>query len=111
MPFGRFKGELIANLPNWYLNWVADLPDLREPLYSSVLAEVARRDAEETETDDDLPGDCPNLQVADELVNAGFKALARRHHPDLPGGSTEHMQEINLVTEWLRRQLKRISSC
>jgi hypothetical protein len=43
MPFGKFKGTPFADLPDWYLEWIKENLELREPLLSKINAEVARR--------------------------------------------------------------------
>ena len=40
-------------------------------------------------------------QWTKEIISAGYRALAQKHHPD-HGGSTEAMQEINAAAERLR---------
>lgn len=40
-------------------------------------------------------------QWTKEIISAGYRALAQKHHPD-HGGSTEAMQEINRAAERLR---------
>ncbi|MBZ5508486.1 MAG: hypothetical protein LAO78_23765 [Acidobacteriia bacterium] len=40
--------------------------------------------------------------IQDEIIDAGMKALAMKHHPDR-GGSTEDMQRVNAAVERLRR--------
>lgn len=43
MPFGKYKGQDLAALPDDYLRWViANIP-LREPLWSALTEEMARR--------------------------------------------------------------------
>lgn len=100
MPFGKHKGQPLAEVPTDYLRWLTGLDDLREPLYSAAHAELDRRE------DDDTPiftttRSCPAPDLAEELVGAGLRSLARRHHPDA-GGTDDDMQQINAVTEWLR---------
>lgn len=36
MPFGKFKGQPVADLPEWYLRWLADEVDLFGPLRKAV---------------------------------------------------------------------------
>ena len=98
MPFGRFRNMPLTALSDGYLHWLASLPTLRPPLRGAVLAEIARRAA------DILVGTLPPPihKVIEELVGAGLRALARKHHPDV-GGDTKKMQEINSAAEWLRR--------
>jgi hypothetical protein len=42
--------------------------------------------------------------IALELVNAGYRLLSRKHHPDL-GGSHEQMVAINKVCDVLRNMI------
>jgi Putative quorum-sensing-regulated virulence factor len=84
IPFGKFKGRPLAELPDDYLGWLFSLGDLREPLRSAVDREWHRRlttwplMALAT-----LPIDA--VPIADELVRAGYRALTRRDHPDAGG--------------------------
>lgn len=43
MPFGRFKGEPLAEVPTDYLQWLLSLDDLRPELRSAVMAELKTR--------------------------------------------------------------------
>jgi hypothetical protein len=43
MPFGRFRGTRLENLPDFYLGWLLRLPDLRDPLLGAVRDEARRR--------------------------------------------------------------------
>lgn len=48
MPFGKFKGILLADLPDGYLEWLVGLGDLREPLSSAVADEYRDQFGEDT---------------------------------------------------------------
>lgn len=43
MPFGKFKGTPLQDLPSEYLFWLCCLDDLRQPLLGHVLKEMSRR--------------------------------------------------------------------
>ena len=43
MPFGKFKGTPLADLPDEYILWLGCLDDLRQPLLGHVLREMGRR--------------------------------------------------------------------
>ena len=43
MPFGKYRGSRLKDLPPDYLLWVSLLPDLRQPLLGAVLREMWRR--------------------------------------------------------------------
>ena len=44
MPFGKFAGVALTELPDQYVAWLLNLPDLREPLRQFVIEESIRRD-------------------------------------------------------------------
>jgi hypothetical protein len=46
MPFGKFKGTPLTAINDHYLLWLATLDVLRDPLLSSVNAEMDRRIAD-----------------------------------------------------------------
>lgn len=102
MPFGKFKGVLVADLPDDYLMWLRSLGTLREPLRSAVEAEWRLRFG------GSAPGKplSPEIRtMADELVSAGYRKLAQLHHPD-HGGDGSAMTLVNLASEALRRFLR-----
>ena len=43
---------------------------------------------------------------ATEIITAGLRALSRKYHPDLKGGSTEAMREILEAVEFLREKIQ-----
>jgi hypothetical protein len=43
VPFGKFRGTPLAQIPDDYLLWLSTLDDLRNPLLRDVLHEMARR--------------------------------------------------------------------
>jgi len=55
IPFGKFKGTPLEELPAQYLVWLSQLDDLRDPLRGAVVVELGRRvlaqsGAQESET-------------------------------------------------------------
>ena len=99
MPFGRYRGHQIDALPDDYLAWLATLPDLRPTLRAAVDAEVVRRRRSGRRTA------TPDRSTCETLITAGYRALARQHHPDV-GGSHEAMIAATAAAEWLRAQLR-----
>jgi hypothetical protein len=118
MPFGKYKGLPLSELPDWYLEWLIDLRDLRDPLRFAVGEELDRRDAEEAEHAACASDACPDTQLVNELVSAGLKALARaastliladRLHAKARALS-DRMHEINAAAAWLRRRVQELPS-
>ncbi len=47
MPFGKYKGHTLDELPDEYLLWMSANVPLREPLWSAITEEMALRGYEE----------------------------------------------------------------
>lgn len=95
MLFGKHRGMPLHQLPDEYLSWLAGLDTLRSPLREAVHAEKERREGART----------LDPKIALEIVNAGFRTLAKRNHPDL-GGQHVAMQKLNAAHVWLRAQVE-----
>lgn len=113
MPFGRYKGWALSQVPVSYLSWLDSLGDLREPLRTAVDRELRMRHQEEHAR---RCGSGPIGQVlspetaiaAERIVREGYRIAALESHPDR-GGDTASMQAINEAAEVLRRWLGRVS--
>jgi hypothetical protein len=102
MPFGKFQGVPVADLPYTYLQWLYDLGDeLREPLRTAVHREWRRRFDRDYAEPEEEDGEADLFR---ELIEAGYKALALKFHPDR-GGTIEAMTRLNLLMEKLRRRV------
>jgi hypothetical protein len=95
MPFGKYRSCPLPDLPEDYLGWLATL-DLREPLRSAVAEDLARR-----------RGESPDPCIVEDLIAAGQRALARRHHPDV-GGNHEAMLRVRVAADWLLSHAARL---
>lgn len=109
MPFGKFRGWTVAELPDDYLTWLMGLDDLREPLASAIRREADhRRTARQWEREATARlTRCPSPQLADELIGIGLRTLTTRRHPDAPGGSHDAMIELTATVDWLRSVVRR----
>lgn len=101
MPFGKYRGVEIADLPDDYLSWLKGL-DLREPLRTAVEIEWRSRQ-QPRGTMKALA--VPVRTMAEEMVRVGYRTLAHLHHPD-HGGNSEAMVRVNLAAEALRDFLR-----
>jgi len=101
MPFGKFKGVLVADLPDDYLEWLINVVEMREPLKTVVKEEHDRRFAASATAE--LPTEVRTM--AAEIVSAGYRKLALQHHPD-HGGQTRTMQLINAAADFLRSKVR-----
>jgi hypothetical protein len=101
MPFGKYKDRPVAELDDSYLTWLYSLDDLREPLRTWVKVEFIYRF--QTEHEDDATQ--PPPARASELIESGFRALARIYHPDV-GGTDQAMCELLEARTWLMGVIK-----
>jgi hypothetical protein len=101
MPFGKHRGIPLEELPDTYLFWLYGLADLREPLRTFVNLEYRRR-CEPPPRFAPPALSCGDPLVA-ELLEAGYKSLAKKYHPDR-GGDLSRMQQINVAMDELRKR-------
>ena len=102
MPFGKFKGVFIHDLPFEYLAWLHALDDLRDPLRSAVQNEFRARSEP---VNGSKPLDPGVRAMVEEIVSSGYRRLSQVHHPD-HGGETKTMQMVNAAAEWLRATVR-----
>jgi hypothetical protein len=105
MPFGKYRGFPVQDLPDDYLDWLHSLDDLHGRLRKAVESEWQYRQWEEesrrpVEHTRDL--DAEDRALLAELIRAGYRALVRKYHPDL-GGNPETMVRLNALMERLRQ--------
>jgi hypothetical protein len=109
MPFGKFRGARITEVPNDYLSWLHANLYLREPLRSAVELELDLRN-EARAFSRHKPGEpaftvsAADLPVLRQIIDSGYRAVARTSHPDT-GGRAVDMVRLNAVVGSLRSQL------
>jgi hypothetical protein len=103
--FGKYRGAELASVPDDYLYWL--LRASRE-----LIVELENELDEPHEAHSNGNGHHysapPNLPpLTKQLVEVGFKTLAKKYHADVNGGRTdEKMVELNLAMEQLRKVFK-----
>ena len=114
MPFGKYRGQLLSELPLDYLEWVLRIATaswLRE----AVLAEHRARTQSSSSSSHGGDGhedgghhhqhdpraetsSAPDLH---ELVARTRRRLATKYHPDAGGGNADLMKGVNLMADAL----------
>lgn len=89
MPFGKWQGYDLAQIPTGYLTWLSSNTDLYGALKNAVQAELDRREGKEAQAEG----------AVDALKNV-YRSLAMKWHPD-KGGNHQAMQAINEFYEKL----------
>jgi len=99
IPFGKYRGAFINQLPTEYLEWLTTI-DVREPLATKIKEEYERRLYDQSAIESPM-----TLRLVDEIISAGVRVLARTHHPDA-GGEHDEMVAINTAADWLRERAR-----
>lgn len=116
MPFGKWKGHRLEDVPGSYLEWVLGVAKTKS-LRQAIEEELDRREAgHERRRQQQAPppppprGRSPLAEptiaaAALDIVNAGYRQTALKRHPD-HGGDVEAMKAVNLAADALRRLLE-----
>ncbi len=100
MPWGKFRGQDIGDVPSSYLAWLVEECDLRPALATAVRAELADRFAEPCLACR-LRAQQPPSRLPAGLIDSWYRQLCLRWHPDR-GGSTAAMQAVGDAYDLLR---------
>jgi uncharacterized protein (DUF3820 family) len=113
MPFGKWAGYDLGEIPDDYLEWLQTRDNLKPRLRREVEYQLGLRGipyesaynwSPPPRSEHVLPPMEPaERQLLSRLVIAGYRALSLKLHPDA-GGSTAEMQTLNLLMERLRRE-------
>jgi hypothetical protein len=121
MPFGKYRGMEVVDLPSDYLEWLLDNVDLQSRLKNAVLGELDRRAYEQKQDRYGRRQDSTHqrsasaavaikirpdeIGLARDVFDRGFRAAALTHHPDV-GGDPGTMVRLNALAESVRSQLQ-----
>lgn len=97
LSFGKYAGQKLSDVPKDYIEW---LISTREKDIKQYRAELERREMLETQASSTL----------DKIIQEGFKALAKKAHPD-QGGSDKQFRELQAAREQLKlaaEEVKRV---
>lgn len=94
MPFGRYQGDRLEDIPTDYLRWVSTIA-YEGWLKDAVEKELSSRQVEPVYAPTDIK------EFALEIVGRGIRSCATKYHPDV-GGDAEKMKTINEAGVWLR---------
>jgi hypothetical protein len=103
MPFGKYRGLPLSEIPDCYLRWLSTI-DLSGWLAEAVQAELDVRMGLPPRRAGGEDAGADVRSMAAEIVERGYRAAARVHHPDL-GGSNDAMRLVTEARAYLRRNL------
>lgn len=90
--FGKYGDLPLSEVPAEYLEWMIRNSQEKIDLCKT---ELARRELAEA----------ANSSVIEQIVKAGYRDLAKKHHPD-NGGTSSGMQEVNAAMEKLKELIR-----
>jgi hypothetical protein len=103
IPFGKYKGFDVRDLPEHYLCWLKDNVQMNESLRLAVEYALfllsGEIGAEDAAKDARFPTDARDM--ARLVISQGFRQLAGQVHPD-KGGSHVAMVVLNHAKEYLQ---------
>lgn len=100
--FGKFYGKKIADVPVWYLTWLAD-QDWFAERFPQMAAAVSRRlDAlADNQTNDETS----TTAITTDVLKSWRRSMLAKWHPDKPGGSHPAFLAASDCVESLSRLL------
>lgn len=102
MPFGKYRGYLLADIPDGYLLWVLREVDIESPILEEAIREELER--RRVRAPDSKPaGSVVNVRSA---VATWFREMAMCYHPDRTLDNGAAMKAINHAHERLRELLE-----
>lgn len=112
IPFGKYRGQSISELPEDYLAWLKTIelyPQMRAAVEFELYCRRAEQKSQQTTTASVPSGPTIRLkpdqiQLARLVFELGYRAAAFRQHPDR-GGDVGAMQDLNAFAESVRGQL------
>ena len=108
MPWGKYRGEDLEDIPDDYLTWVLDnceriSPTLRRAIEIRLgLARDPPRPPPSSSPHPSSGGNATARDTLDRVIRAWHRMMTMKYHPDR-GGKVDHMQLVNEGAELLRK--------
>jgi hypothetical protein len=107
LPFGKYKGRRLEDVPTGYLVWVVNHVDRLDPyLRRAIEHELDDRNPAEAgaNSNERHAGDGSLPAAWSGIITTWYRQLVRDYHPDR-GGSVEVMAALNEANDRLRKLL------
>jgi hypothetical protein len=104
MPFGKYRGQRLSEIPDSYLEWVLYEADFAKPYLKNAIREELERRA-------DTPGETrhnaeeASLPVMRSVIKSWYREMALKYHPDRTLDNGAAMKAINHGYERLQELL------
>jgi hypothetical protein len=115
MTFGKYKGQLIQDVPKDYLEWaVSKIVDMDPALKHAIRLDLTRRarpgarPPPSAEAPSEQTVLAKTRESLDQIVGRWYRQASRRYHPDC-GGTADQMIVVNGCREFLEREIAKLS--
>ena len=95
MPFGKYRGQPISEIPADYLQWLEPQKFVFPQLREVIKKELAERPPVPVRR-----AQCPDPALARELIEVGVRTLSIRFRPD-----QEKLTMLDQCANWLRQKI------
>lgn len=104
MPFGKWKGHLLSEIPDDYLWWViTNCDNIAAELRAAIVSRLNEPPGPSTKDKPPPPGAITEDKLS-HTIRTWFRSMCKRFHPDC-GGSAEAMKTLNAAHEELKKYL------
>jgi putative quorum-sensing-regulated virulence factor len=91
MPFGKYKGKRVEEIPHSYLRWcIGNLADIDAPLRQAIYRALGQPEPRASTGGDILPV----VARVEEGLKGWYRRMSLKHHPDR-GGTNEAQIVVN----------------
>lgn len=104
LPFGKFRGKRLKELPHWYLSWLDTQEWFRTRFPLLADAVTQRLDAM---ADDQTADEPQTTALATDVLKFWRRTTLAKWHPDKPGGSHAAFLAVSDAIESLGAMLDR----
>ena len=98
MPFGKYRGFHVSEVPLSYLAWIFESLTGKPEIHEAARAEIRRR-----VSGYEAVYELDTKPLSMERVKRVYRTLAMEFHPDRNGGNGEAMKGINAFYEAIRQ--------
>lgn len=93
MPFGKYRGRPLRDIPESYLRWVLQHCDAASPSLLSEIRQILNP---------------PTMAISSDVVGQWYRKMSLEYHPDRHGGNGAGMKVVNRCRDVLVEMLDKV---
>jgi hypothetical protein len=108
MPWGKYRNWNLRDLPDDYLHWLWSSAQNVSPILRAAIEREYEYRIEAKSLRPPVEMGADDIGLYRELIQAGYRALSMKYHPDKKSGSADVMLHLNLLVERIRKGCEKI---